>query len=319
MSTVDATMATVDSTIELERRGTAPATGPSVEHEESVSLKTVLKILWGRRWFIMILTSVLTAGTAGVSLLVEKQYEATVIISPVSEDTAGGRLGGLGSLMSQFGGLGAIAGLSGLGGERKQESLAILQSEALTERFIRENNLLPILFADKWDAAGHRWRITDAKKMPTLWKGNEFFKKHVRKVFNDTKTGLSTVTITWNDPKLATQWANDLVAMANDTIRSHTIEEAERNVTYLNQQLAKTNLVAVQNSVSTLLEGEIKKIMLAQGSKEYAFRVIDPAVMPERASFPNRTVWTLLGCLAGLIGSSAIVLSGAGSAKRNVQ
>jgi uncharacterized protein involved in exopolysaccharide biosynthesis len=41
--------------------------------------------------------------------------------------------------------------------------------------------------------------------------------------------------------------------------------------------------------------------------------------VPERASFPNRTVWTILGCLTGLIGSSALVLSGVGSPKRGRQ
>lgn len=284
------------------------------ELEEAVSFKAMLAILWGRRWLILLCTLILAAGTAGVSFLVERQYDAAVEIAPVSEDSRGGGLGGLGSLVSQFGGggLGALASLTGSGNERKAESLAILQSEALTERFIRENNLLPILYEDKWDSATHRWRVTDPKKIPTLWKANEFFKKHVRKVYTDNKTGLSTLTITWNDPQIATRWANDLVAMANDTIRARTIDESERNMAYLNQQLAKTNLVSVQNSVSSLLETEIKKVMLAQGSKEYAFRVIDPAVAPERPSFPNRTVWTLLGTLAGLIGASAFVLSSAG-------
>jgi uncharacterized protein involved in exopolysaccharide biosynthesis len=296
---------------ELERLVAANAPGHLYAREEAVSLKAILAILWRRRWFILALTLVVAGGTAGVSLLVERRYDAAVVISPVTDDSAGGHLGGLGGLVSQFGGLAAVAGLSVSGNERKAESLAILQSEQLTERFIRENNLLPVLFADKWDATNHTWRVSDPKKVPTLWKANEFFKKGVRKVYTDTKTGLTTLTITWKDPKVATQWANALVALANDGIRGRTIEEAERNVTYLNQQLAKTNMVAVQNSISTLLESEIKKIMLAQGSKEYAFRVIDPAVEPERPASPNRTVWTLLGCLVGLIGSSAIVLAGA--------
>jgi uncharacterized protein involved in exopolysaccharide biosynthesis len=284
--------------------------------EEAVSFKAVLVILWGRRWLILVCTLVLAAGTAGVSSIIQREYEASIVIAPVSEDSASGRLAGLGSLVSSIGGLGALAGLSVGGNERKAESLAILQSEMLTERFIRENNLLPVLFEDKWDAATQRWRVTDPKKVPTLWKANEFFKKRVRKVYTDNKTGMTTLTITWTDPQLATSWANDLVAMGNDIIRAHTIDESERNVAYLNQQLTKTNLVGVQNSVSGLLETEIKKIMLAQGSREYAFRIIDPAVAPERPSFPNRTVWTLLGTLAGLIGASAFVLTRAPTPRR---
>jgi uncharacterized protein involved in exopolysaccharide biosynthesis len=68
-------------------------------------------------------------------------------------------------------------------------------------------------------------------------------------------------------------------------------------------------MVAVQNSVSTLLESEIKKVMLARGSKEYAFRVLDSAVAPERPSFPNRTVWTVLGFFFGGAAAAAFVLA----------
>jgi uncharacterized protein involved in exopolysaccharide biosynthesis len=295
----------------VEADGSAPTSAAlgSEPQEVALSLSDLLKVLWGERWLIAIVTAVVTAIALIASLVIEKQYDASVVISPVSDDSSSSRLGGIGALVSQFGGLASVAGLSVSGNERKAESLAILQSEALTNRFIASNNLLPVLYADDWDAGARKWKVSDARKVPTLWKANQYFKKHVRKVTTDTKTGLSTLTITWNDPRLAAKWANDLVALGNDSIRGRTIQEGERNVAYLNEQLKKSNLVAVQNSVSSLLEAEIKKIMLARGSNEYAFKVIDAAVQPEKATFPNPVVWTVLGAMLGFVAAAALALA----------
>lgn len=98
------------------------------------------------------------------------------------------------------------------------------------------------------------------------------------------------------------------IEMANERIRARTIAEAERNVAYLNEHLTNTSVVAVQNSISTLLENQIKKIMLAQGTDQYAFRVIDPALPPERSSFPKRIVWGILVSFIGLTVSIAFAI-----------
>ncbi len=55
----------------------------------------------------------------------------------------------LSSLATQFGGLASLAGVSVSGDSRRSESVAVLQSEALTEQYIQANNLLPVLFREK--------------------------------------------------------------------------------------------------------------------------------------------------------------------------
>jgi uncharacterized protein involved in exopolysaccharide biosynthesis len=144
--------------------------------------------------------------------------------------------------------------------------------------------------------------------MPTLWKGNDYFAKNVRRVTEDTKTGLVTLTITWTQPRLAAEWANNLVEMTNNFLRDKAIQESERNIAYLTDQAGKTNVVPVRDSIYTLMESEIKKEMVARGSQEYALKVIDPAVIPERHSSPRLSVWTITGFLVGFIASSAIAL-----------
>ena len=77
---------------------------------------------------------------------------------------------GLSKLASQFGGVADILSFGG-SSNQKAEAIAILQSRVLTETYIREQNLLPILFASKWDATKGEWKARDPAKWPTLWDG----------------------------------------------------------------------------------------------------------------------------------------------------
>ncbi|MND03148.1 hypothetical protein D3C83_228340 [compost metagenome] len=45
----------------------------------------------------------------------------------------------------------------------------------------------------------------------------------------------------------------------------------------------------------------MKNSMLANVRQEYAFRVIDPAKIPEERQWPNRVLIALLGFCAGLV------------------
>ena len=65
---------------------------------------------------------------------------------------------GLAALAAQFAGVAALTGLNLGGNARTAEAVATLRSRAFTESFIREHNLMPILFADAWDAEAQGWR-----------------------------------------------------------------------------------------------------------------------------------------------------------------
>lgn len=253
------------------------------------------------RWRVAILTTV-GAVTAGVlAFVVPKTYKAEIMVAPVSSTSSGGGLGGaLSSVVSQLGGIASLAGIAGNMDNKKAEEIAVLQSETLTQAYIENNQLMPVLFASKWDAHQQRWKVSDPEDTPTLWLANEYFRKKVRTVDTDAKTGLVTLTIAWKDPKLAAEWANGLVKMTNDYLRQRAIEETQRNITYLNEEASKTNVMEAKQAVYTILQSEINKEMLARGSQEYALRVVDRAFPPERPTSPRPVLWVLLGALGGM-------------------
>jgi uncharacterized protein involved in exopolysaccharide biosynthesis len=118
--------------------------------------------------------------------------------------------------------------------------------------------------------------------------------------------GLITVTVDWTDPKVAAQWANEMVALANELLRTRAMDESTRNIDYLNQQLSKTDVVEIRLALYRLIENETKQLMLANGKIEYAFTVIDPAVAPEIRVSPKRTLMTLIGFAIGCVLGSII-------------
>lgn len=277
---------------------------PPTEQPE-LRLAELLSVLRRRRRLVLAFALIATLGAGAAGLLLPKTYKAMIVISPASTPQATGSGAGMSSLISQFGGLASLAGLTPGGDTKRAESLTVLQSELLTEKYIEQNDLLPVLFPKLWDAQGKRWNTTDPERTPTLWKGNEYFKKKVRTVLTDPKTGIVTLTIAWRDPRVAAKWANDLVAITNQYLRKKAIDESERNIGYLNEQAARSDVVAVKQAIYAILQTEINKEMLARGNEEYAFKILDPARAPERPSTPP--TWVLmLGAFVGSLALSAL-------------
>jgi capsular polysaccharide biosynthesis protein len=283
-------------------------TKAAVDSEE-LRFKELIAVLWSGRRLIASLTLACIVAAGLAAWLLPKTYEASITVAPVS--ASGGLLGGgngLGSIGSELGGLAAIAGLSVGGDSRKFESLSVLESAALTEEYIRKNNLLPVLFYSKWDAGHQRWKDSAPRSVPTLWKANQLFKKQVRSVSTDPKTGIITVTISWRDPVLAANWANGIVNLTNDYLRNNAIAEDERNIAYLQMRAEKSNVVELKQAIDAVMVQEIKREMFAQGTREFAFKVLDPAEVPEKAASPKKVLWLLGGAFGGLLLSGLIVL-----------
>jgi uncharacterized protein involved in exopolysaccharide biosynthesis len=247
---------------------------------------------------------VAAAGIAAV--VMPKKYSATIVVAPAESRSVGG--GGLSSLASEFGGIASIAGLSMGGDSRKAEAVATLRSEVLARAYVQKKNLLPVLYADKWDAAAGKWREQAPSRVPTLWKASQLIDKTIRSVTENPKTGLVTLTITWTDPKLAAEWANDLVTATNDHLRAKAVVQIERNIDFLKQQAAATDIAEVRSAIYSILESEIKNAMLARGTDEYALKVIDPAVPPERHTSPRLSIWVGVALLSGLTVAVLFVL-----------
>lgn len=263
-----------------------------------ITISSVVSALRLHLVLIGIVVIACSAAAAAIAFLMTPIYRSEVVMAPVqSSQTAGSML----SIAGQLSGLAGLAGLTNEGDET-QIALATLRGREFTSQFIRENDLLPVLFGGLYDRETRQWSVP-GDEQPTLWDGYKVFDQRVRKVSQDNASGIVTVAVEWSDPEIAADWANRLVAALNRRMRTKAEIEAESNLEFLRKQLGQTNLVEVQQGLSRLIEAQINKVMLASSRDEYAFSVIDPAVAADADDFirPKRPAIVVAGLVAGLL------------------
>jgi len=281
---------------DLDRR---PAVSePRSPELDLVQLVRVIRKRW--RWIAGVTAAFTVLGVA-YALMSTPYYRAEAVLLPRDKNATSGLSGQL----SQFAGLAGLAGIS-VGSTDKQEPLGVLRSRGFARRFIEENNLLGVLVGDSRPTAILMTGNPDASN--DIRRVVDRFSRTVMAVSEDKKSGLVVLSITWKDPELAAAWANKIVKQVNDEMRRRALQESEANIRYLQAQLAKTDVVSIRQSISSILETEMQKAMLAQGTAEYAFRVIDPAVPPALRARPKRALIVLLGLSAGLVFSILVAL-----------
>jgi uncharacterized protein involved in exopolysaccharide biosynthesis len=129
-------------------------------------------------------------------------------------------------------------------------------------------------------------------------------------VRQDESTGLITVTIRWRDPLAVAEWANGLVALANERIRARAIDEATASLEYLDRELAKANVMEIQQSIYRAIEAQLNTKMLASVRTDYAFRIVSAATRPDVDNYvsPKEALMLVLGLLLGGIVGAVIIL-----------
>jgi hypothetical protein len=254
-----------------------------------------IAFLWAKKVPLLALLCIGAAIGAGLSYCFKPLYRADAILVPSDEMLGLNVTGALGSL----GGLGGLASLVGIGGAGNKESEAIetLKSRGLTTSYIEAHNLLPIIFHDRWDSAGNKWKSSAFGHTPTLEDGYRSFDRRIRTIVENRKTGLTTISITWEDPRLAKEWTEGLVNAANEQLRVQALERSTRNLEYLRKASDATPIMEVKATVYKLMETEIKKQMVAYGGKDYAFRVVDAPIVSERKIFPVRSLFLVTGAI----------------------
>jgi uncharacterized protein involved in exopolysaccharide biosynthesis len=270
-----------------------------VQREDELGLGALLALI-ARRWLLIGVIVVACTGLGvAAALLMTPVYRAEILVMPADGDDSGGTLS---SLAAQFGSLASLVGDNLSGGGDREEALALLGSRALATQFISDSGLLPVFFADKWDSAAQRW-VVEGDDAPTMADAYKLFNESIRGISVNSQTGLITLSIEWTDPDLAAAWANELIARVNASMRDRTIEEAERSIEFLNKEIDKTSVVDLRAAIFSLVESQVKRIMLANARDQYAFKIIDPAVPAEKDQFvrPRRMLIAASAFVAGVL------------------
>lgn len=274
------------------------------DQEHRIDLIALVKVIWKRRWLIAGVTFLFAAAGVTYAFVATPVYQAECVLVPNKSAQVPNFSAGLGGLAS-------LAGINlGVSPDRT-DAIATLRSRVFAEEFIRENDLMPVLFADKWDGANERWIGDDPDDWPDIRDGVQFFVEELRSIDEDLSTGLVTLTIEWTDPELAAEWVEVLVQRVNEGLRTRDLASSERKLVYLHEQLEQANLVELRQAISRLIEIELQTMAQARAEIGYAFKVIDPPRVPIEHVAPRKlSIFFLASALGSMIGVSLALLLG---------
>ena len=269
---------------------------------------------------IFIASIIITSSTGLVYALVATSlFRADVtMISNQAEGEA------LGNLARQYGAIASLAGIN-VGSSSAtvvtdtDRSLAILTSRSFIEEFAVRRNIKPILFKELWDGDKKEWE--DGLE-PTAAQTYEVMTANVIDINIDRRTNLISFSVVWSDPKTAADWANQMIEDLNEKIRFEEVAEYKRSISFVEEQLneyqqdhvlsdlfTQTSKTTLRGVMISLVEQLTKKVMVANVRDEYAFKIIDPAVVPEKKYKPSKTNIVIISFLSGVFLGLFLILS----------
>jgi len=290
-----------------------PLSNQSPDYEDEIDLRELIQVLWQGKLWIISTTFIAAVISVAFALSLPNIYRAEALL--VTDEGSGG----LSNLASQYGGLAnRLAGIQLPASESSQKSISIakLQSRKFMADFMERHNIIPELMAISaynvntgevsydptiYDPETRIWTRDVEPPLQAKPSSQEAFLyiTDILGVTEDNETGFVTVSIEHISPLIAYEWVTWLVDDLNREMMLEATAEAQKSIDYLTDQLEKTQVVALEQVFFALIEEQMKTMTLANARDEYLFKTIDPAIVPEKKSGPNRALICLLGTLLG--------------------
>ena len=289
--------------------------------DDEIDLRDLFFTIWAGKWLIVSVTFIFAVVGMLYALQKPDVYQATVLLAP-TEKSGGPQFGG------QLEGLASLAGVN-LGADSSSKTIIakeVLQSRAFLADLIRRHELaVPLFAATDWNKENNswvydtetynpstrKWAIDDEGNSlaPTDWDLVEKFRQAHLSVSLNKDNGMITVSVKSLSPPAAKQWADWVVHDINEHMRTQDIKEAEARIEFLQNKLNETEIAGMQKVLYQMVEAETRTVMLANAQKEYVFRTIDPAVIPQEKSEPKRALIAIVSTfIGGLLGVFAALL-----------
>ena len=260
--------------------------------DDEIDLGELASFLWKKKLIIFAVTFIGSVVAIIYSLAVTPEYQVSVVVKEVNQETNRGSLGGIG-------GAAALLGVD-IGGSSSSK-LPYLEARILAEEFIIENNLQDVLL-------GNKDTDQSINENQMLYRAVTAFFDDVLTVNTEVQTGLTTIGVRWTDAEVALVWSDLFIDMANRNLRAIDLALAEERYEYLNAQLQATSSVELRQSIATMIEGQLQTMMLANSSSEYAFTIVDPPRIPDTRAYPRRSLMVILAFLASFFSACLFLL-----------
>lgn len=299
--------------------------------EDEIDLLELARVIWGGRKLIIRIVVIFTFLTLVASFLMTNIYTAKAVLKPVSQGSGSSRYS---SLMSQFGGLANLAGIATPGAASSTEMINLLKSNILKKTVIERYDLLPVLFPDSWDEEKKDWKKPGISLNPLVYVGKLIamvrpadpsapkrepgvpdIRNGIRRLSGiinvnyDMKEDIITISADFDNPEMAAKIVDYFIITLNDHMSGEAKRIANINKDYLEKHLQETSDVLVQQKIYNLIAEKIETIMMADVKEGFAFKVLDPPMVPDMKSKPKRGMMVVAAFMVSLFLGVFVVLA----------
>ena len=294
--------------------------------DDEINLLDYWRVIWKRRKMIGWIVAVTVVATVVISLFMTNIYQAKAVIMPVTAKDSGAGGAGLAALAQQFGGL---PGISMPGSTSASEIVSLLKSNILREKIIQQYNLMPVLFYKRWDAGRQSWKKGEGtgfslnplyylsllskaiaptppqsaqKKdpdIPDTWDALRLLNEIVR-INQDIKQNTITISVDFHDPDMAAKIVEYFLVTLTNYMSSEAKRVAATNRKYLEEQLGSTTDPFIKQKTYNMIAQQIETGMMAEVKENFAFKVIDPPLAPDKKIKPKRVQMVILALFVAL-------------------
>jgi len=210
--------------------------------EDEIDLFELFQIIWNNRFFIAKIVLGITILTAIISFILPKTYTSESLIVPVTKSSSGS-------------GLSAIAAMAGLpvGGDQATANVvAVLNSNTLRERVVKDLNLLDEILKDKKNEFKRPYQEAGIRLKDNI------------KINEDKKNGTIKIEIDWKDPDIAQKINESIIKNLRQILNEKSFTVAKMNRIFYENELNKT-LESLKLAMNKLNEYQkTKKVIMPE-------------------------------------------------------
>lgn len=291
----------------------------SIDSDE-IDIKELVGIFWEGKKIILFLSTLVAISAITFSLLLTNHYRSESILIFKDSKSSGS--------LSQISGLASLAGIGipNTGNQSMTEVMEIIKSRNFVRHLLTFEEILPSLMAAKsynistkellfdseiYDAESKVWKREVSPNKPSEPTYLEVHKKYLTEILTvneDSVTGVVSIRVEHISPIFAKEFLELIIREANDIKRQKDIETSNKALIFLKQELSRTPLLEIKESINQLIENQLETQMMAKVNEEYVLAVIEPPFIPEKKSKPNRSLIVVLTTAFGGMLSLLIVL-----------
>ena len=281
--------------------------------DNEIDLAELFSIIWNKKLFISIFTSIAALISVLYALYLPNIYTSSSLLAPTTEDNS------LSSQLGSFSGLAGLAGVSLPAGNISNSQIAVKRIESFeffSKYFLPNIKLEDLMAVDEWDAKNNTVVYDDSEfnstsnewsRKPSDQRAYKEYKRALS-ISQEELTGLVYLSMKHKSPVVAQNWVDTIIYNINECMREIDKQDAQNSIDFLNESLKNTNSQSIKVVFAKLMESQMQTLMLASSNEAYVFKTINSPIVPEDKSSPSRALICILGTLLGGILSILIVL-----------